>query len=71
MMNYYDVSRDDEMVVDNEGTIWVAQDDDRWGYVTEGGVSSWDSREELPREYTYTKLDESARRFITKGLKAY
>lgn len=68
-MNYYDVSVDDEMVVDNEGTIWVARGEDTWTYITAGGLS-WDGRARLPEEYIYHRLDDQARRVIRNGLRS-
>ena len=67
-MNYYDVSRDDEMVVDSDGTIWVAQPGDMWAYLGEDGLATWDEFRDLPEQYTYAKLDEAARKLIRRGL---
>ncbi|AVI03369.1 hypothetical protein SEA_TRAAWW1_140 [Mycobacterium phage Traaww1] len=72
-MNWYDVSVDDEMVVDCDGTVWVATDAGNWRYVVEDGnklALSWDEHEYYPPEQyqPYIRLDAAARRAITSAV---
>ncbi|AGB24840.1 hypothetical protein Mycsm_04606 [Mycobacterium sp. JS623] len=70
-MKCYDVTLLDGMVCDNEGTIWIAGDDDRWSYIGDHGACTWDARDELPVEYEpYVKLDKQAQLVIRLGLVA-
>jgi len=77
-MRAYEVSRDDEMVVDNEGTIWIVGDDEKWHYITNashnyitgGNLSETDIHEELPIHFEpYTRLDKAAKQVIQRGLR--
>jgi hypothetical protein len=66
-MRAIDVSLDDVMVVDNQGTVWVADESDggQWSYLTEGFKISWDKHRELPEQYEpYVVLDDAARTAI-------
>lgn len=70
-MKYYDVSIDDAMVLDRDGSVWIwSPVAKRWDYISQaGGTSGWDSREYLPEEYEpYTRINEAARIVIRKGL---
>ncbi|WP_396908902.1 hypothetical protein [Mycolicibacterium sp.] len=70
-MRSYDVSLDDHMVFDCEGSVWVAGGDDRWYYLAEDGLSDWDSRAELPAEYApYTRLAANVQSLISHALGA-
>ncbi|MEB3022910.1 MULTISPECIES: hypothetical protein [Mycolicibacter] len=53
-------------LVDNSGTIWVERDN-RWAYITGGGLTMWDARDRLPPQYEpYQALDREAYEFINR-----
>lgn len=66
-----EVSGDDGMVVDNEGTIWIYLDhSESWGYISGSGAGfDGDTHAFLPQDYQpYVKLDREAQDFIQKAL---
>jgi len=72
-VKHYDVSRDDGMVFDREGSVWVFNEvSEAWDYISDpGSTSGWDSREYLPQEYEpYIRVNDAAQATILKGLLA-
>lgn len=72
-MKHYDVSIDDGMVLDRDGSVWIwSPVAERWDYVSNsGGTSNWDAREYLPEEYEpYVRVNDAAQAVILKGLLA-
>jgi hypothetical protein len=72
-MKAHDVSTDDDMVVDVEGSVWVWMKADKtWRYLISSanfGQYGWDSYDYLPETYEpYVALDRAARLVIRKGL---
>jgi hypothetical protein len=59
---------DHEVVVDNEGTVWVALEA-VWTYINDEGRLSWDTSERLPVEFEpYHPLDRAGQDFIRGAL---
>ncbi len=71
-MKHYDVSADDGMVIDSQGSVWIWNEvQQAWGYITDDGAGVWDFKEYLPEGYEpYVKIDDAAQRIILKGLLA-
>lgn len=69
-MRAIDVSHDDAMVVDNQGSIWIWKEGRQsWGYITDGGETVWDFKDYLPEGYEpYARLDDAAQLVIRRGL---
>ncbi|AER48376.1 hypothetical protein BILLKNUCKLES_85 [Mycobacterium phage BillKnuckles] len=67
-MKWCEVSTEDDMVVDREGTVWVATRGGDWRYITEDGLS-WDIHETYPPEQyePYVQLEAAARRIIARA----
>ena len=57
------------VLVDKDGTVWVALDGGEWSYLSEHTQLSWDVRFRLPIEYEpYRALDTAASEFIRHSL---
>ncbi|AQT25795.1 hypothetical protein EniyanLRS_146 [Mycobacterium phage EniyanLRS] len=69
-MRAIDVSIDDEVVVDAQGTLWVWLNySQQWAYVVDDGMTDFDRREYLPEQFEpYLKLDRSARELVKGAL---
>jgi hypothetical protein len=74
-MRAIDVSTNDGMVIDNEGSVWVYVVNAGWDYLTcetntdRSGLTGWDYRADLPQSLEpYVRLDMPARRIIRRGL---
>lgn len=61
-----------EVVVDNDGTIWVSRGGRRWRYVTDAADYGWlsdDYHDALPVDYEpYLPLDPAAEAFVRRHL---
>lgn len=69
-MKAIDVSIDDAMVVDSEGSVWIWNlVQEAWGYITADGEGVWDFKNYLPEGYEpYVRIDDAAQAVIMKGL---
>lgn len=67
-MKANEVSIDDGMVVDYDGSVWVYKDE-RWHYLTDAGLSSTEAVYELPAYLEpYTKLAANPQSLIRMTL---